>query len=148
MKKEFVMTHAPSFAQTFLAARKTFAFATASCLLACSAMASDATEDKPAAAPSYTVTQSTPIDKVIQTVYANSPLSTSVLRKVLAEANPKVISGNPQQRVKAGTTLAVPDHAQVVKNILAPHMAAAAETQDSGPLARDLPARRQWVRFP
>ncbi len=142
------MTHVPSFAQTFWAARKTFVLTAVSCVLTCSAMASDANEDKPAVAPTYTVPQSTPVDKVIQTVYANSPLNTAVLRKVLVEANPKVITGNPQQRVKAGTTLAVPDHAQVVKKILAPHMAAAAETQESGPLARDLPARRQWVRFP
>ena len=118
--------------------------------MAPAAIASESTEEKPVAAavPTYKVPQSTPIDRVIQTVYANSPLNTAVLRKVLTDANPKVITGNPQQRVKAGTTLMVPDHGHVVKNILMPHVAATPETQESGPSARDQSARRQWVRFP
>lgn len=100
----------------------------------------------PAAAP-YTVGQSTPIDKVVQKVYANSPLTLQVLRQALAEANPKVITGNPQQRVKAGTVLNVPDHGQVVRNVLTP-LAANSDNTESGPAARDYPVRRQWVRFP
>lgn len=149
------MTHVPNDAPTMMAqslwAKRTMGtFAALSCFLACSALAAEPTEQKPAeaTAPSYKVAQSMPIDRVIQTVYANSPLNASVLRKVLVDANPKVISGNPQQRVKAGTTLVVPDHGQVVKNILAPHMAASPETPESGPSAHDPSGRRQWVRFP
>ena len=96
---------------------------------------------------SYTVSQSTPVDKVVQKVYANSPLNIQVLRQALVDANPKVISGNPQQRVKAGTVLTVPDHAHVVRNALTP-FAAASDNSESGPAARDYPVRRQWVRFP
>ena len=112
--------------------------------------AADLNEEKsgPTGSANYTVAQSTPIDKVIQTVYANSPLNVSVLRKVLVEANPKIISGNPQQRVKAGTTLLVPDNAQVVRHVLTSQTAGAADNIESGPTARDFPARRQWVRFP
>ena len=149
------MTHASSYAQTMMTqtlqmTRKVCTLAALSCALASSALASVSPEEKPATAtmPTYTVAQSTPIDRVIQTVYANSPLNAAVLRKVLADANPKVITGNPQQRVKAGTTLMVPDHGHVVKNILAPHVAAAPETQEAGPSASEPSARRQWVRFP
>ena len=153
------MTHAASYAPTMmvttlLAARKFCALTALSCAISCAmapaALASEPTEEKPVAAavPTYKVPQSTPIDRVIQTVYANSPLNTSVLRKVLTDANPKVITGNPQQRVKAGTTIMVPDHGHVVKNILMPHVAATPETQEPGPSARDQSVRRQWVRFP
>ena len=157
------MTHASSDANTLLtptwfATRKVCSHAVVSCAVffavSCSVMfnafAAEPSDEKPAevAAPTYTVSQSTPIDKVIQTVYANSPLNVSVLRKVLVDANPKVITGNPQQRVKAGTTLTIPEHGQVLKNILSPHVAAVPETPEPGPSARDVSARRQWVRFP
>lgn len=149
------MTHAFGYAHQLLmptefATRKICTLFFLSCLLTCKALAAEPSEEKPAevAAPTYTVTQSTPIDKVIQKVYANSPLNVSVLRKILVDANPKVISGNPQQRVKAGTIITVPDHGQVLRNILAPHAVATPETQEPGPSARDDSARRQWVRFP
>jgi Tfp pilus assembly protein FimV len=92
------------------------------------------------------VSQSTPVDKVVQKVYANSPLNIQVLRQALVDANPKVITGNPQQRVKAGTVLTIPDHGQVVRKVLTPLVAS--DTSESGPAARDYSARRQWVRFP
>ena len=127
------MTHALSDTHTLLkptwfATRQICALAVLSCVMTCRVLAAEPSEEKPAevAAPTYTVPQSTPIDKVIQTVYANSPLNVSVLRKVLVDANPKVISGNPQQRVKGGTTLNVPEHGQVLKNILSPSVAAEA----------------------
>jgi Tfp pilus assembly protein FimV len=149
------MTHALSDTHTLLkptwfATRQICALAVLSCVMTCRVLAAEPSEEKPAevAAPTYTVPQSTPIDKVIQTVYANSPLNVSVLRKVLVDANPKVISGNPQQRVKGGTTLNVPEHGQVLKNILSPSVAAVPETPEPGPSARDASARRQWVRFP
>ncbi len=96
----------------------------------------------------YKVPESTPIDRLVQKVYANSPLNTALLRKTLVDANPKVITGNPQQRVKAGTTIAVPDHSEVVRLTLAPFAAAAQEAHDNNPGARDSQARKQWVRFP
>jgi len=125
-------------------------------MLACSlvmgaAFAADPGEEKPAAAPtaSYTVPQSTPIDKLIHTLYANSPLNVGVLRQALVDANPKVITGNPQQRVKAGTSLVVPEHGQVARNILTPLATPApTENPDSGPTARDFTPRKPWVRYP
>jgi phage tail protein X len=94
------------------------------------------------------VAQSTPVDKLIQKFYANSPLSASVLRKALVDANPKVITGNPQQRVKAGTVIVVPDHGEVVKHVLTPHVEAKQVILDQNPAASDNQSRKHWVRFP
>jgi hypothetical protein len=95
------------------------------------------------------VDQSTAVDKLIQKFYPNSPIATSALRKALQDANPKIISGNPQQRVKAGTTLFVPDHAQVATSMLVAITASpTAKSLDSGPSASDPSVRKPWVRFP
>jgi Tfp pilus assembly protein FimV len=121
-----------------------------SCLIATAAAAAEPAAEGAApasAATAYTVSQSTAIDKVVQKVYANSPLNTQVLRQALVDANPKVISGNPQQRVKAGTVLTVPDHAHVVRTALTP-FATNPDNTESGPAARDYSVRRPWVRFP
>ena len=96
----------------------------------------------------FTVAQSTSVDKLIQKFYANSPLNVSVLRKALVDANPKVITGNPQQRVKAGTVIVVPDHGEVVKHVLTPHVEAKQVILDQNPTANDYQARKHWVRFP
>ena len=119
------------------------------------AHAAEPSEEKPVPAPAvvnHTVAQSTPIDKLVQMLYGSSPLQMSVLRQALVDANPKVITGNPQQRVKAGTTVVVPEHSQIVKNILTPLVApvagASSETSDPGPTARDTSVRKPWVRFP
>ncbi len=135
---------APSFAATVMLG---WTMTALSCLWVAPASAADAPAEGAApATAAYTVSQSTPVDKVVQKVYANSPLNIQVLRQALVDANPKVITGNPQQRVKAGTVLTIPDHGQVVRNVLTP--LAASDTSESGPAARDYSARRQWVRFP
>jgi Tfp pilus assembly protein FimV len=120
-----------------------------------SAHAAEPSEEKPVQSPAvvnHTVAQSTPIDKLVQMLYGSSPLQMSVLRQALVDANPKVITGNPQQRVKAGTTVVVPEHSQIVKKILTPLVApvagASSETSDPGPSARDTSVRKPWVRFP
>ena len=96
----------------------------------------------------YKIPASITVEKLIQKVYANSPLNASVLRKALVDANPKVITGNPQQRVKSGTVVMVPDHSEVVRVTLTPLSATAKDAQDNNPSARDFQARKQWVRFP
>ena len=100
------------------------------------------------ASANFTVPQSTSVDKLIQKFYANSPLSVSVLRKALVDANPKVITGNPQQRVKAGTVIVVPDHGEVVKHVLTPHVVAKQVILEENPAASDYQSRKHWVRFP
>ena len=101
-----------------------------------------------ATAPNYKVAESIAFDKLIQKIYAKSPLNTSVLRKALVDANPKVITGNPQQRLKSGTSIVVPDHGEIVRTAIMPFSAKAPEAVDTNPAARDFEARKQWVRFP
>jgi hypothetical protein len=122
-----------------------------SCFIATQSRAADANTDSPESAPVVRITldQSTPVDKLVQKFYPNSPIAISALRKALQDANPKIISGNSQQRVKAGTILVVPDHAQVATTLLAAISASpTAKSSDSGPSARDNAVRKPWVRFP
>jgi hypothetical protein len=116
--------------------------------LSCSVQSADVPDQAKTAVSTtqHKVSESTPIDRLVQKIYANSPLNTALLRKALVDANPKVITGNPQQRVKAGTTIAVPDHAELVRTTLTPF--AAQETQENSAISRDYSTRKQWVRFP
>jgi len=119
--------------------------------LANTVYAADANTDaqtSEATAPSYKVAESIAIDRLIQKIYVNSPLNTAVLRKALVDANPKVITGNPQQRVKSGTVIVVPQESEVIRTTLTPRSAGAQEAADNNPSARDYQARKQWVRFP
>jgi hypothetical protein len=115
--------------------------------LTSTSFAADATTTAPnpsnAAAPNYKVAESIAIDKLIQKVYAKSPLNTA-----LVDANPKVITGNPQQRVKGGTSIVVPDHGEVIRAALMPFSAKAPEAIDNNPAASDYQSRKHWVRFP
>ena len=122
-----------------------------SCFMATPSRAADKSADTTelVAVAQVTLDQSMTVDKLVQKFYPNSPIATSVLRKVLQDANPKIISGNPQQRVKAGTTLAVPDHGHIAVAVLTPFAAAhTAKDPDPGPSARDASVRKPWVRFP
>jgi phage tail protein X len=123
---------------------------TGSCLVVSPLNAAETAKEatSQAVSPNFTLAQSTSVDKLIQKFYANSPLSASVLRKALVDANPKVITGNPQQRVKAGTAIVVPDHGEVVKYVLTPYVAVAQEIPEQNPAASDYQARKHWVRFP
>jgi hypothetical protein len=130
-----------------------FAWLTAfagSCLVVSPLNAAETAKDAAtqAVSPNFTVAQSTAVDKLLQKFYANSPLNMSVLRKALVDANPKVITGNPQQRVKAGTVIVVPDHGEVVKHVLTPHVEAKQVILDQNPAASDYQSRKHWVRFP
>ena len=121
-----------------------------SCLVVSPLNAAEAAKEAAtqAVSPNFTVAQSTPVDKLIQKFYANSPLSVSVLRKALVDANPKVITGKSQQRLKAGTVIVVPDHGQVVNHVLTPPVVAKQVILDQNPTANDYHARKHWVRFP
>jgi hypothetical protein len=121
------------------------------CFISSKSHAADASAEPqgPVASVQMTVEQSTPVDKLLQKFYPNSPIAIGALRQALVEANPKVITGNPQQRVKAGAVLVVPDHAQVASKVLTPLVAEhTAKSFESGPSARDNAVRKPWVRFP
>jgi hypothetical protein len=96
-----------------------------------------------------TLKSSQTLDKVIQEVYKDSPLSYSILRSALLKANPSILSGNPAQRIKVGLTLSIPDHSQLVISTLTTFIS---ETEGSDKLNKsyssDSSSRRNWVRFP
>jgi Tfp pilus assembly protein FimV len=98
----------------------------------------------------YTVAESIAVEKLVQKIYSGSPLTTQVLRQALTAANPKVISGNPQQRLKAGTSLVVPEHGQIVTSVLTSLSSQNKGESSSynGPTSSELQNRRNWVRFP
>ena len=98
---------------------------------------------------SFTLKNSQTLDKVIQEVYKDSPLSHLILRNALLSANPLILSGNPAQKIKAGLTLSVPDHTQLVMKTLKP-LTIDEEVADKQHKtnSEDASARRNWVRFP
>jgi hypothetical protein len=97
----------------------------------------------------WTLKSSQTLDKVIQEVYKDSPLSYSILRNAMLKANPLILSGNPAQRIKVGLTLTIPDHSQLVMNTLTTFIS---ENEGSDKLNKsyssDSSYRRNWVRFP
>jgi len=97
----------------------------------------------------FTLKSSQTLDKVVQEVYKDSPLSYPILRNALLKANPLILSGNPAQKIKVGLTLTIPDHTQLVIQTLS------AFTNDAEGVEKqhkfygnDASARRNWVRFP
>ena len=97
----------------------------------------------------FTLKSSQTLDKVVQEVYKDSPLSYPILRNALLKANPLILSGNPAQRIKAGLTLTIPDHAQLVSQTLSAFMPDAEGADKQNKLySADASARRNWVRFP
>ncbi len=106
-------------------------------------------EQVAAQASTYTMKSSLTLDKVIQEVYKDSPLSFNILRNTLIKANPLILSGNPAQRIKQGLTLSIPNHTQLVKQTLSGFVAEREGSEKSNKYAgHDMNSKRYWVRFP
>ena len=89
------------------------------------------------------------IERVVHNAMPNSPLSAEVLRKALAQANPKLVTGKAGQKFKTGTTLQVPDHAELVRTTLETFVSTSTEgSSRSGFGASDPTSRRHWIRYP
>jgi hypothetical protein len=111
--------------------------------------AAAASSEQSAAQKTFTLKNSQTLDKVVQEVYKDSPLSFPILRNALLKANPLILSGNPAQRIKAGLTLTIPDHSQLVMQTLSALTNDAEGTDKQGRhYSADASARRNWVRFP
>jgi len=100
----------------------------------------------------YTSKRNMSVDELIKEVYAGTPLNNQVLMKALLEANPKVLNGKPTQSIKRGQSIFLPDHTQLVVQILTPFTpvptpVSTDKAENSSP-ATDQQARRLWVRFP
>jgi len=89
------------------------------------------------------------IERVVHNAMPNSPLSAEVLRNALAQANPKLVTGKAGQKFKTGTTLQVPDHAELVRTTLETFVSTSTEgSSRSGFGASDPTSRRHWIRYP
>lgn len=98
---------------------------------------------------SFSLKSSQTLDKVVQEVYKDSPLSYLILRNALLHANPLVLSGNPAQKIKAGLTLVIPDHTQLVLKTLSPYISEQeVSDKQNRTYGADPSTRRNWVRFP
>jgi len=107
----------------------------------------------------YKLSKSLTVDQLAQTVFPDSPLSPAVLRKALLAANPKVLNGKPTQSLKAGTSISLPDHSQLLVQTLTPFAPpppapmpcpapAPVAVTAPPPAPNDAIARRNWVQFP
>ena len=105
---------------------------------------------EPTAAPAataYTSRAGDTLEKIAAKHYAGSPLQHAVLAKLLLEHNAAALGpgASPKKRLKPGTALALPGHALLLRQALAPHLGAepAAPAPASGH-----EARRHWVHYP
>ena len=107
-------------------------------------------------APTYTTKKTITLDGLMKEVYLNSPLNASILNKALVGANPKLLNGKANQSIQRGTTVIIPNHTQLVAQILAPYVpppiAVASPPAEASnhfsSQSSDPSSRRLWVRFP
>ena len=144
------MKHKPSFLQ-FDLQRTLFMVL---CSLASTVGAADAEPAASSSAPApspvvYTTKAGDNVERLLLQAMPGSPLNPALLRKALADMNPKTVTGKPGQKFKTGTVITVPDHAQLVQSTLAPFAPPSTElTARSGYSAGDPSSRRNWIRYP
>lgn len=118
------------------------------CCMTGGSWASDAATDASTAIV-YTTKAGDNIERLMQNAMPNSPLSPAVLRKSLADLNPKTVTGKAGQKFKTGTAITLPDHGQLVRSQLEPFAAASHDTPArSGYSTGDASSRRNWIRYP
>lgn len=106
-----------------------------------------ATEPAAPTLNSYTTQAGDTVERILKNAMADSPLNPALLRKALADANPKVVNGKAGQKFKAGTLIVLPEHGALVRNTLETFSASGAEASyRSG--SSDPASRRHWVRYP
>ena len=105
-------------------------------------------EEPPQAAPAtrHTSRAGDTLEKIAARHYAGSPLHSAVLVRQLQEANASTLGNTgPRKRLKPGTVLEIPSHAQMLRKAVGPHLPADAFA--SAP-ATDPQARKHWVHYP
>ena len=118
------------------------------CCMSTSTWASNSATETPTAHV-YTTKAGDSIERLMQNAMPNSPLSPAVLRKSLADLNPKTVTGKAGQKFKTGTAITLPDHGQLVRSQLEPFAAASHDTPArSGYSTGDASSRRNWIRYP
>lgn len=95
-------------------------------------------------ATAYTSKAGDTLNKIVSSQYKDSPLHSNVLVKAVRQLNPNGLPAKPDQRLKTGTVLHLPSHAQVVLETLQAHLPEGHTAHtNSPPLSRE-----HWVRFP
>jgi len=95
-------------------------------------------------ATAYTSKAGDTLNKIVSSQYKDSPLHPNVLVKAVRQLNPNGLPAKPDQRLKTGTVLHLPSHAQVVLETLQAHLPEGHTAHtNSPPLSRE-----HWVRFP
>jgi Tfp pilus assembly protein FimV len=92
----------------------------------------------------YTSKAGDTLNKIVASHYKDSPLHPSVLVKAVRQFNPTGLPAKPDQRLKTGTAVHLPAHAQVVLETLKAHLPDGHSALPSGPPL----GREHWVRFP
>ncbi|MEY4471265.1 MAG: hypothetical protein RIT20_1606 [Pseudomonadota bacterium] len=132
----------------------TSVFAVSAAFSAFAATATTAATSAPAAnspaahnahgATAYTSKAGDTLNKIVSSQYKDSPLHSNVLVKAVRQLNPNGLPAKPDQRLKTGTVLHLPSHAQVVLETLQAHLPEGHTAHtNSPPLSRE-----HWVRFP
>lgn len=95
-------------------------------------------------ATAYTSKAGDTLNKIVSSQYKDSPLHSNLLVKAVRQLNPNGLPAKPDQRLKTGTVLHLPSHAQVVLETLQAHLPEGHTAHtNSPPLSRE-----HWVRFP
>jgi len=107
-----------------------------------------------------TLQKSETLDMLVRRHYAGWPFKDEVLRRALAELNPKVLPNAANNLIKRGSTLQLPN-AEDLRRTLLQHYPNSAElvrikvereveegNTRHGPSGSDGPDKRRWVRFP
>lgn len=114
----------------------------------------------PAARETLTVQRSETLDMLVRRHYAGWPFKDEVMRRALAELNPKAIPNAANNLLKRGSVLLMPNTEDMRRTLLQHYPAAAelvrikvereAEESAAGAHASALqgPDKRRWVRFP
>ena len=120
----------------------------------------EAGHDAAAQAPArkaITVDRSETVDMLIRRQYAGWPLKEEMLRKALAELNPKVLPNAANNLLKRGSTLILPTAEDLRRTLLRQYPAAADLVQGAAPQAQmhdghaastPQAINRRWVRYP
>jgi len=120
----------------------------------------EADHQTPAQAPArkaITVDRSETVDMLIRRQYAGWPLKEEMLRKALAELNPKVLPNAANNLLKRGSTLVLPTAEDLRHTLLRQYPAAAdlvqgaaakAESHDGQASSTPQAINRRWVRYP
>ncbi len=95
-------------------------------------------------ATAYTSKAGDTLNKIVVSQYKDSPLHTSVLVKAVRQLNPNGLPAKNDQRLKTGTALHLPSHAQVVLETLQAHVPESRSAHTNTPPL----SREHWVRFP